>query len=79
MKNICNVEDLKPDSYIATIRNGELNCAFLFDDEKRFTRLWDGSFVDSFFKGRSFNIKKVVVITKQTALDLVKKERSYWR
>lgn len=50
---------------------------FLFDDKGRFTRLWDGSYVDSFFTGDYRPITKVALITKKEALALVKKERSY--
>ena len=77
MKNLCDVKDLKPDSYIASIRGGKLNCAFLFDDEKRFTRLWDGTYADSFFTGEYRPIRRVALITREIALSLIERERNF--
>jgi len=57
--------------YFTTLgTNSSFNTSFVwnYEGDKRFTRLWDGSFVDSFFP----NDTRVKQITKEEAIRLAK-------
>lgn len=69
------VADLKPgDFFIPLTKSGErqTKVAFLFDDENRYTRTWDGAYVDSFFADKSY---PVTLVTKVHAIQLAKTYR----
>jgi hypothetical protein len=58
------VGSLKPGTFFKPF---DCNTSFLFDEEKRFTRLWDASYVDGFFADTEAKVK---VITPSRAAKL---------
>lgn len=70
---LVEVKTLPADSYFAVItyhskKEVSVGTSFLFDG-KRFTRLWDATYVDSFFKGSSGDTK-VLPVEHKDAVDL---------
>lgn len=76
------VRELKPGQAFVTSGRGALPndvlCSFLYDENGRYTRLWDGAYVDGFFDGRDGHGTDipVVVVDWPTAVQIAKDYRS---
>jgi hypothetical protein len=66
------IKNLPPNSYFKTI-NTHSPASFLFDDEGRFTRLWNGSYVDGFFKDGEYEVE---TLSREDAVKMAKDFRN---
>jgi len=70
------IAKLAPETYFTDVLTHhdrrENPCSFLFDSDRRFTRLWDGSYVDGFFSGEKNSKTEVFVLTREEAIQLAK-------
>lgn len=80
VKETIPVSEVKPgQAFVTSERYASPNdtlCPFLYDENGRFTRLWDGAYVDGFFNGRDgHGDTPVVVVDWPLAVRMAKEYR----